>query len=296
MDAPARLPKVLVAVDGSPLSLVELPLARAIAGQLDASVEVIHVARPENADVGALSIRPALQQGDGLEVRLATTDPAASILEAAAESTVALLALATHGGVVGSDPHLGAVARTILAATRRTVLLIPPEHPGTIADLQFDRLLVPFDGSPATAAALAPAIQLASRLHAGIDLLYVASQEPNAQEETGRIGAPRYVDQPHHEWPGWAAEIMAHLDAALAGLPEEVRTRVYLARGDVAAEIVRFATETHAKALVLVRRSHLESGRANVLREVLNHPPCAVLLVPGPPGLGGLGTPRVRRG
>lgn len=273
--------KIIVAVDGSPASIGSLPLARAVARQLDAAIEVIHVARPEDAGAAPEAIRAMLEPGDGMDLRVATTDPASTILEAAALPSVVLLALATHGGPPETAPHLGRVTQTIIARTRGPVLLIPPVKTEIPPPPTFDRLLVPFDGSPTTARALAPAFELASKLGASIDLLYVATQETETRKETGRIGAPRYVDQPHHEWPQWAGEVMGQLDASLAGLAEGLRPSVYLARGDVAAEVIRFAAQRAESLILLVRRSHMEVGRARTLREILIHAPCPLVLFPG---------------
>jgi nucleotide-binding universal stress UspA family protein len=145
-------------------------------------------------------------------------------------------------------------------------------------------LLLPLDGTASTAAALAPAFDLACRLGASIDLLHVAAPGGARSEEPGSLGAPRYVDQPHHEWPHWAGEVIDRLCAALAGRPAGVPIRTFLGRGEVGAEIARFAAEHHEDAIILVRRSRLEPGRARVLRTVLEAMPCPALLVGGSPG------------
>jgi nucleotide-binding universal stress UspA family protein len=138
------------------------------------------------------------------------------------------------------------------------------------------------DRTPTTAVALRPATQLGSQLHASVDLLYVAGGGQSAPDEPGSIGAPRYLDQPQHEWPQWADEVLDRLLSWCADCPPDVPVRAYLTQGEAADEIVRFAAEHGHDAIVLARRSHLEPGRAVTLRTILARTPCPVVLVGAP--------------
>jgi hypothetical protein len=92
------------------------------------------------------------------------------------------------------------------------------------------------------------------------------------------------VDQKHHEWPAWANEVVERLAVWCAECPEEVPVETYLAKGDtdIGAEIERFAIEHEADAVVLVRRSRLQTGRARILRAVVDRAPCPILICSGP--------------
>lgn len=149
---------------------------------------------------------------------------------------------------------------------------------------QSTRLLLPLDGTPTTAAALPPATRLASDLGASIDLLYVANHKQAAQVEPGSMGAPRYVDQPQHEWPAWKREFIHRLCTLCAACPPDVPVQAFLRASAVGAEIVGFAIEHDEDAIILVRRSRFERGRAPVLRAVLAHAPCPILLIGATPG------------
>jgi nucleotide-binding universal stress UspA family protein len=273
-------PKVLLALDGSPAAATALPLARTMADQLGAIVEIFHVAtsaRP-GADLWQ-RLHVDLRDGEEVQVRSHVGDPSKAILEAARAHAVELVVLTTHGRIVEPGRSLGRVAQHVVAHTQRPVLLVRPEaiSGGLLAPLQ--RLLLPLDGTPTTASALRPAMELACRLGAAIDLLYVVSPDQPAPDEPGSIGVPRYIDQPHHEWPAWADRVIDHLCVCLGGRPPDLAIQVFLVVGDIASEISKFATEHHSDAIVLVRRSHLEVGRARVLRAVLDQTPCPVLLV-----------------
>jgi nucleotide-binding universal stress UspA family protein len=311
MTAPENKPRdtVLVALDGSLAAATALPIALAVAAQLGIDCEVLHIVSDTGLVAGlgrpfakefealtgvklwpdALESTVRLWQafaGPGnalahIEVRLDAGDPAAGILRASADPLVTLVVLTTHGYIIEPGRSLGRVAEQVIAGTTQPILLIRPEvtpmaiRPG--AALQ--RLLLPLDGTPTTAALLAPATALASRLGASVDLLYVADVGTPPPDEPGSIGAPQYVDQPQHEWPQWANEVITRLAEACAQCPPNVPLRTFLAQGDAGEAITRFAAEHASDAVVLARRSRLEPGRAAVLRAVLDQTPCPVLLV-----------------
>lgn len=303
---------VLVALDGSLAAAAALPIALAVASQLGADCEALHIIS-DTGSVAGLG-RPFVQGLEALsgvklwpdmlestvrlwqafaspgnammkalahiEVRLDAGDPSAGILRASADPTVALVVLTTHGHIIEPGRSLGRVAEQVIAGATQPILLIRPEatpvviRPG--AALQ--RLLLPLDGTPTTATLLVPATALASRLGASVDLLYVADVGA-PPDEPGSIGAPQYVDQPQHEWPQWANEVITRLGAACAQFPPDMPVRMFLAQGDAGEAITRFAAEHKCDAVVLARRSRLEPGRASVLRAVLDQTPCPVLLV-----------------
>jgi nucleotide-binding universal stress UspA family protein len=275
-------PLVLVALDGSPAAATAMPLARVVARQLAASIEVLHLTATQPPDAALWQrLHLGLEDLEAVQVRSRAGEPAAGILEAAADPRVALLVLTTHGQLIEPGRQLGRVAEAVIAATERPILLVRPEA-ATMVPGELRRLLFPVDGTPTTAAALRPATELACRLGASIDLLYVAGLDLPRPDEPGSIGAPRYVDQPQHEWPNWAREVIDRLCACLANCPADVPVRMALAQGEIGAEIARFAAEHASDAIVLVRRSQLEPGRGNVLRAVFDRTPCPVLLVSGP--------------
>jgi nucleotide-binding universal stress UspA family protein len=276
--------KVLVALDGSSAAATALPLARRVATRLGARLEILHVV-PDGAPDPAVwdRLHRDLAEHESVVIRSQAGEPAAAILEAAAEPGVTVLVLATHGREVEPPSRLGRVGEALVSRTIRPILLVRPEAAAGRDVEPLRRVLLPLDGTPTTAFLLPPAIELARRLGFGIDLLHVAPLDSGPPDEPGSLGAPRYVDQAHHEWPGWAREIVDRLRACLPEPPPGVPIRAFLARGDIGEEIVRFAVEHGEHAIVLVRRSGLEPGRARVLRAVLERMPCPALLVGGLP-------------
>ncbi len=282
-EGPPR-PSILVALDGSPAAAAALPTARAVAGQLGAVITLVHVARePMAGDERReyLDLERDRREGESLR-HLTNREPAEGILETAKDLDAALIVLTTHGA---AEPEhgLGPVAEKVIAQAALPVLLVRPEamtgaH-GYAGALK--RLLIPVDGAPGTARALKPALVLAVRLGASVDLLYVAAPLQTTAQEPGSIRAPRYVDQPQHEWPQWSNEVIDRL-IAYADCPACVPMQMYLVLGEPAREITRFAREHGEDAIVLVRQSRLEPGRAAVLRAVLDQAPCPLLIIGAP--------------
>ncbi|HEX6291177.1 MAG TPA: universal stress protein [Herpetosiphonaceae bacterium] len=281
--------RVLVALDGSPASATALPIALTLADQLAARLEILHVVseRPSANDIRRrlrLDADPWLD----IELRIAIGKPVDTILQASAEPDMILLVMTTHGRIVEPGRAFGRVAQAVAAEATRPIVMVRPEvatdfmeHGGSVR-----HVLLPLDGTPTTAALLRPATALASRLAASIDLLYVVAAQPAVVSEPGSMGVPRYLDQPQHEWPEWSDEMIDRFARGCAGCPSDVPIRMFLARGDIGQEIVRFASEHHVDVVVVARRSHLEPGRARVLRAVLRHTPCPLLLVGAPDGDG----------
>jgi nucleotide-binding universal stress UspA family protein len=276
--------RVLVALDGSPAAATALPWARTVARQLGARVEILHVT-DDTAPALELcqQLHHDLEEPETVHVRSHTGTPAEAILDEASRPGVALLVLTTHGRTIESGRQLGHVTETVIATTERPVLLVRPEATVGVGQTpaKLERLLLPVDGTPTTASALPPVTDLAARLRASIDLVYVAGPHQALPLEPGSMSAPFYVDQPQYEWPEWAQEGIERLCRGLAKCPASVPVRMFLAEGEIGPTIARFAAEHRADAVALVRRSHFEPGRAHVLRSVLAHSPSPVLLVSG---------------
>ena len=273
---------VVVAWDGSPAAATAFPVAQVIGGQLGVDVEILHFV-PEGASLEAIE-DAARQRGlsgdERPRLRVETGSPVAGILRTAEDADVQIVILTTHGRAVEEGHRLGRVAEQVIARTTKPIILVRPEAPPVRQELK--RLLLPVDGTPKTAQALQPATNLAARLGAGLDLLYVAAHDGDRPTERGSMTTPRYVDQKHHEWPDWADEVVERLAVCCANCPPEVPVEMHLAHGDIGKEIERFASEHKSDAVVLVRRSSLQVGRAKILRAVITRAPCPILICSGP--------------
>src|SRR5947209_14216618 len=194
---------VLIALDGSRQSMRALPVARAVASQLNAIVTALHVAPaavPIEEARTILGLDAAKLRDMPLRIRVGR--PADQVLAEAEQPEVDLLVLTS---VASGDNvrELGSVARKVVIRTSRPMLGLRPEtgqEPSTIA-APLKRLLLPWDGTRTTASALRPVTQLANRLGASVDIVHVAAAGAKISEERGSLAAGRYADHPHHEWP-----------------------------------------------------------------------------------------------
>jgi nucleotide-binding universal stress UspA family protein len=262
-----------------------LPLARTIAAQLHCVPTVLHVtAVPVSIEKARAELGLDVPELQELPLRLRVGDPADSILDEAAGPDVQLLVMTT---VAAGDPNreLGSVAMRVALGTSRPLLGLRPEagmEPSTTAP-PLHRLLLPLDGSRSTASALRPVTSLARRLGAAVDVVYIVPPgAAPADALRGSMVAPRYVDQPQHEWGTWAQEIKERLLVECAGFAPGADVGVQVLQGEPAAEILRFAREGNCDAIVLVRRSRLETGRAKTLRTIIQRSSCPLLVVGGP--------------
>ncbi|MDI3340107.1 MAG: universal stress protein [Sphaerobacter sp.] len=278
----AACPIVLVALDGSPAAATALPIAAAVARQIGGRLGVLHVAaRAVSAPDIARALGLTGPDWESIPVRVEVGDPVERILRATEDPDVALLVLTTHGREITSGERLGSVARRIVARAMRPILLV---RPGPAAGkeaiaAEIRRIMIPVDGSEVTLRALGPVLALAGRLGAEIDILYVVEPGRAPRRERGGMTLPRYVDQPQHEWPEWAREVVDHLCACAGQCVPGRHPRVFLARGEASDQIARVAAARQVDALVLVRSSRLEPGHGRVLLSLLTSGPCPALLV-----------------
>lgn len=298
--APRTQPAVLVALDGSAAAAAAMPAAQRLACRLEMPLHLLHVATNALATPAErhllrldddLNLDPATAPMVELDVRAG--DPVTEILRAVAEPATYLTVLTTHGRAIEPGRHLGHIAEQVIARTMQPILLVRPEAAAAAAAaIEARRFLLPLDGKAATARALGRVTDIVQRLGGSFDVLFVAdpaqlaSAAPAAPgtEESGNLGIPRYVDQLQHEWPAWIHEVLAHLSACSARYPLGIPARVHvvgtagMADGTVAAVVLQFVADHRDDVIVLVRRSRLEPGRAQILRTLLDQTPCPVLL------------------
>lgn len=275
-------PRLVVAWDGSQLASLTFPLAAVLGSQLGAQVDVLHVLEQGETAEGVHEAFGTLRGGlgNGGHLHVERGDVVEAIVEAAADPSVPFVILATHVESIRGGRHLGSIAEGVIDSTVSPILLVRPE--ASLAPREIKRLLLPLDGTPRTAVALQPAIQLAGQMGASLDVLYVGSAAGTQPTERGSIRVPQYVDQPQHAWPEWGDEVIERLVQGCARCPADMAVRLWLGSGDIGAEIERFAREHSSDAVVLVRRSGLKTDRGLVIRSVLAQTPCPAIIVGGP--------------
>lgn len=255
------------------------PVARVLAGALHASVHMPATMEQEqsacdfarqlpDAERAALALEPA---SGGL---LAAVKRRA---ECARQAMVILAARYGEPQPQGEAQAADAVARQVMEHIARPILLVPPER--DMAGWRLRRALMPQDGTPGCAGALAQFINRSARFGVENLVLRIAGAKVDQPKEPGSLAMPRYVDHPQYEWDAWSREFLdrilgmgVHLDGS--------RLQLLMAAGEPAAETLRVAREKDVDMIVLPWHRATGAGRARMVKTVLQQAACPVLLLP----------------
>lgn len=272
-----KVRSVVVPLDGRKHSLAALPVARTFVDIFGASLHVLHVGEriesPRDA-VTALGLDHEILHDAVFEQEQGA--PAEAIRRYVTAQPDPVVVMCTHTGADKPRGALGSVAEAILRCGLCPLVLVPPER-GT-RPWTLERILLPHDGTPSTNAAMDPAGDLAEITGAEILVLHVAESGRRRPEEPGTITVPRYLDQPQHEWPQWAAEFIDRM-TALGHPPAEVRFRLSMAAGNPGVEIVRAARRDDVSLIVLVWHGRWQGERALTLKCVVHQAERPVLVL-----------------
>lgn len=270
---------ILVPLDGSPHATVALPVAKALAEMAGAALHIVHVGdypvppRERLQQLGVMS-----EYFEGAVLDQAAGEPAQTIARLAAERPGSVVVMCTHTGVEKPHRALGSVAEAVLCNAAVPVVLVQPERGQTAWRIR--RILFPHDGTPNANAALIPANDLAQGAHAELMVLHVSGAfVARSAAQPGTLTAPRYIDQPQHEWPAWAHEFLARI-SGLAQRPTAPKLRLFLLAGDPANKIVSFTQEHELDLVVLTSYGHWDPGRAETLKMVIRYCGSPVLVLP----------------
>lgn len=271
--------RILVPVDGSPMSEQALGQATAMASAFDAEVLLLRVQEPE-AGTGGFSdsvswrlhraeassslekLAERLREG-GRRVAtvLAEGRAAEEILKAARDRPADLVVLSTHGSSGHSRFHFGSTAQKVIAEAGVSVLIVraSEERGSGPAEARHEKIMVPFDGSQRAQWALGLSSSIARALGSELLLVHVVDtrelqgQAPATPEE--RELARRVADRDRR----LATEYLGHMKQVLSGSGIEVRTR--LLDSPNVAEALRQLAEDERVSLV-VMSAHGSSGAA----------------------------------
>lgn len=195
--------RILVPLDGSPLSESILPVAEVLARDYGAELLLIRAVLPRGAD----PLEPDVELAPGAEAYLLRKvkelnarglarvrwsvwhgRPEQAIGQAAVQSRVDLITMTTHGRGGFGRLLLGSVAESVVRSSPAPVLLVRGE-PSWIRGA-ISRILVPLDGSQLSEAILPVVERLAGPFDFTIDLLAIVEPMPSAAaaEMTTRLG------------------------------------------------------------------------------------------------------------
>jgi nucleotide-binding universal stress UspA family protein len=278
---------VLVPLDGSELAASALPLARILASSQGAELTLVTVLPADiepgwtrgSADYLQEIAAPVRAAGVVVHTTIRLGDPAAAILELASECDADLVVMATHGRTGLGRAVLGSVADQVLRSGAVPVLLLHPNEHRTEA---LRTVLVPVDGTPGAAMALATAVPLARS--SGAKLVLVRATVPLPlwlYEPTLGLNTGPLID------PMWNEDARLAAEAYAEGLAARLRRAGLAAEGQgisglPGAAIVAAADAADADLIVMSthgRGGPLRSILGSVANEVVRNSRRPVLLV-----------------
>lgn len=263
--------KILVPLDGSPLSAGILPYLRWLAHGLKLPVELLYVNDP--CRFGPYS--PPMQRSDYLEKVAATltesTDvkwtveqgnPATAIISIASAEPGILVAMATHGYSGAARWLLGSVAQKVLHALPSDLLLVRPPSANDSGQVELTTVLVPLDRSRPAEQVLPAVAGLSGILKLEILLVHVTQHVYTGPPDTF---APLFGSIPNLKelWEHDKAEGSKYLGEQLEQLraqgADRLSTRVIEGGVDgAAAEIIDLAQTIPGSLIAMT--SHGQGG------------------------------------
>lgn len=266
---------VVVPLDGSDSAKLALRVANPLAHFQKSTVHVLYAGeQPCTPRETFQELGLSSTEIHGAVIHHATGTPADAILRMAGELPNAVIVMCTHS--TEQSESLGAVSEAVLnAAPERIVLMTPdagrePWNPR--------RILLAHDGSPSADAAILPAAEIARLSGAEVIALHVAAPKAQHPEEPGSLPAPRYIDQPQHEWPAWASEFVTRM-LALGGSAAAINFKLLVTGGQPGSEIAQFARDNQTDLVVLPWHGKWPEQRGRAVEAVVRRSGCPVLLI-----------------
>jgi nucleotide-binding universal stress UspA family protein len=283
---------IIVPLDGSKGSRSALPVGRALARLYGATLHVIYVEPGGGERHPRQALRELGLSSDGIRGVVMDHlhgDAPSAILDSARKLRSALLVMCSHNGA-HPESGIGPVAEAVLSGTPERVVLVLPEYASE--DWQLRRILLAHDGTRSSDAAIAPAADLAHRSGAEVLAMHVGARSCPESEELGSLPAPRYMDQPHHEWPAWTNEFLdrmmapgaspstsgAHTAHFRSAAPR-VKFELLVTGGQPGSEIAQYTRDNGVSLLVVAWRGRWEEERSETLKVLIRRSGCPVLLV-----------------
>jgi nucleotide-binding universal stress UspA family protein len=197
----------------------------------------------------------------GASVRQVGIVPGVSVRQAAGQVLRTVNDPETVLAVLAGDQPSRSFWQRVVQECVKPVIVVPHGARGTRPAIS--RVLVPLDGTPESAAAIAVAIGRFA--DAGVDIV--------ALHVFDEATVPRFWDQAAHAHRAWTEEFLAR-NRLPPGARVELRT------GVAGEHVVDVAAEEHAGLIVLGWSRQLDPGRARTVRHTVLAAAVPVLLVP----------------
>jgi nucleotide-binding universal stress UspA family protein len=267
---------IMLPLDSSEKSRTALPVARALTELYGCALSVAYVGEGQvdmQHFAGQLGLTPE-QAGNAVSEQLYRKPVGA--LTSLRQPPERLLVLSTAVGRQESDKRFGTLTEAFLATKPHLAVLVNAERGEKPWSLH--RILLAHDGTPISNPAVVAAADLARRSGAEVIALHVAARGEERPEARGSIAAPLYVDQPHHEWPGWAEEFMNRVVASGA-LSSGVHFQLKVTGGQAGSELAEVAQQCNVDLVIMAWHGHWAEHEDCATRVVIRNAGSPVMLV-----------------
>jgi nucleotide-binding universal stress UspA family protein len=273
---------VLVPLDGSRTAARGFGCAAWLAARLNARLHIVSATPrevPAREELEHLGIPE--EHWPRIVLHRPMAQPEGAILSALSRHQIGLVVMTARGKAgeapapAETDPGkiVGHVTRAVIERSGVPVLLIPPNYREA---LPWESVLVPVSGEAEADEALGLALRLAGALDLEVQVAHVTDDEGRDDALAARA---RYADALHYEYPG---QLEGLVERALAQCGPEARGRirdVALCRGDVARELQKLIEERRVSLLAVGWHGRFMTGRARVLKQLIQTIASPVLLV-----------------
>jgi nucleotide-binding universal stress UspA family protein len=247
--------QVIVALADDAAAPVVLTTAAAIADLYGAAAQAVHVGE-ESAALAAAA------RSAGIPLRTVAGSSVEVLARAAAADDVAAVVIGARGSPNGKRPA-GGTALALITALGKPVVVVPAAAaPG----LEVKSVLVPLDGTTASAAALRDTVEFVRNAQAEITVAHVRSEE----------SLPAFSDHLPHEVRAWSEEFIARYCPSAADAMLELRVE----DGKPEEQVLDILRRSRCDLVALGWSQDLSAGRAAVVRRMLAESPVPVLLTP----------------
>lgn len=250
---PGPTRKVVAAIADDSAASTVLSLAGAIATLYRAAVEAVHVGE-------AHARLAATAQGAGVCLRTVPGRPVEVLTHVAGAEDVVAVAIGA-GGSASHDGPAGGTVMALLPSLEKPVVVVPANARVAHA---IESMLVPLDGTAASATALHEIVTLAADAEIKIVVAHVHQER----------SLPAFSDHLAHEVRAWSEEFLARY------CPSAIEVTLESRVGEPHEHLLDILRRSGCDLVALGWSQDLAPGRAAVVRRMLAESPVPVLLTP----------------
>ena len=254
---------ILVPLDGSEIAEKALPYVKSVAKLKNSNVILfavsltVFVDRRDRLFTSYLEATAKELNEDGIKATTATSygDVAREIVKYANSNKIDLIVMATHGYSRAKQWMFGSITQKVLYGTKIPVLLIKSKSPDV--SVEFNRILLPLDGSPFSESTLPYAVGLAKNTKKEVLLLHIC-EPPIVPSYGSRPINPtwkKHRDDMWAEMEGLATSYLKKTMVALKKKGIKAKSRVIKAQGaEVTKTIMQISKEEHIDLIIIATR------------------------------------------